>query len=86
MISTPVTDTVKRVGADGTVETLDRRTLFAVQTPQTFDCAKLKAAHQRAEDEGSTRPTTRRCLRIIVGAPGDLRALRRTANLRTGGL
>lgn len=52
VISTPVTDTVKRVGPDGAVETLDRSQLRAVQTPQTFDCAKLKAAHERAEAEG----------------------------------
>ena len=52
VISTPVTDTIKRVGPDGAVETLDRSQLRAVQTPQTFDCAKLKAAHERAEAEG----------------------------------
>ncbi len=52
VISTPVTDTIKRVGPDGAVETLDRAKLRAVQTPQTFDCAKLKAAHERAEAEG----------------------------------
>lgn len=52
VISTQVTDTIKRVGPDGAVETLDRAQLRAVQTPQTFDCAKLKAAHERAEAEG----------------------------------
>ena len=52
VISTPVTDTIKRVGPDGAVETLDRAQLRAVQTPQTFDCAKLKVAHERAEAEG----------------------------------
>ena len=52
VISTPVTDTIKRVGPDGAVETLDRAQLRAVQTPQTFDCAKLKATHERAEAEG----------------------------------
>ena len=52
VISTPVTDTIKRVGPDGAVETLDRSQLRAVQTPQTFDCAKLKAAHEHAEAEG----------------------------------
>ncbi len=52
VISTPVTDTIKRVGPDGAVETLDRAQLRAVQTPQTVDCATLKAAHERAEAEG----------------------------------
>jgi 2-C-methyl-D-erythritol 4-phosphate cytidylyltransferase len=38
----PVTDTVKRVdGAGGVAETLDRRSLWAVQTPQVFRRAAL---------------------------------------------
>jgi 2-C-methyl-D-erythritol 4-phosphate cytidylyltransferase len=41
----PVTDTVKRVGAGGTVtETLDRADLWAVQTPQVFRRAALERA------------------------------------------
>jgi 2-C-methyl-D-erythritol 4-phosphate cytidylyltransferase len=41
----PVTDTVKRVGADGAVsETLDRSSLWAVQTPQVFRRAALERA------------------------------------------
>ena len=51
VISTPVTDTVKRVRPDGTVETLDRASLRAVQTPQAFGFARLLAAHERAEAE-----------------------------------
>ena len=40
----PVTDTVKRA-KDGVVEeTLDRETLFAIQTPQVFEASLLKAA------------------------------------------
>jgi 2-C-methyl-D-erythritol 4-phosphate cytidylyltransferase len=43
---TPVTDTVKVVGADGVVErTLDRATLVAVQTPQAFRAGVLRRAH-----------------------------------------
>lgn len=39
----PVTDTIKRVGADGAVsETLERRELWAVQTPQVFRRAALE--------------------------------------------
>ncbi len=42
-----VADTVKRVGPDGVVvETLDRRYLRAVQTPQGFRRAVLIAAHR----------------------------------------
>ena len=52
VISLPVTDTVKRVSADGTVEAPDRRTLFAVQTPQTCRRKELMEAHQRARQDG----------------------------------
>jgi 2-C-methyl-D-erythritol 4-phosphate cytidylyltransferase len=42
----PVTDTIKRVDADGRViETVDRSTLVAVQTPQGFRRDVLFAAH-----------------------------------------
>lgn len=52
----PVADTIKRVGTDGAVaETLDRRELRAVQTPQGFTLDALRAAHDaaahRAHDE-----------------------------------
>lgn len=52
----PVADTIKRVGPDGAVaETLDRRELRAVQTPQGFTLEVLRAAHaaaaHRADDE-----------------------------------
>jgi 2-C-methyl-D-erythritol 4-phosphate cytidylyltransferase len=41
----PMTDTVKRVGEDGVVrETLDRRELWAVQTPQVFRRGALERA------------------------------------------
>jgi 2-C-methyl-D-erythritol 4-phosphate cytidylyltransferase/2-C-methyl-D-erythritol 2,4-cyclodiphosphate synthase len=47
-----VTDTVKRVDAAGAVlETLDRTTLRAVQTPQAFQFDRLLAAHDRAKAE-----------------------------------
>ena len=41
----PVTDTIKRVRADGAVhETLERNELWAVQTPQVFRRAALERA------------------------------------------
>ena len=47
----PVTDTIKRVAADGSVlETLDRSALRAVQTPQVFRRDWLEAAYQLAMD------------------------------------
>ena len=49
----PLADTVKRVDASGrVVETLDRATLRAVQTPQAFSFNDLLAAHRRAADAG----------------------------------
>ena len=52
VISTPVVDTIKLIGADGRVTTPARDRLRAVQTPQTFNCRKLLAAHMRALAEG----------------------------------
>jgi 2-C-methyl-D-erythritol 4-phosphate cytidylyltransferase len=46
----PVTDTIKRVADRVVVETLDRRHVVAVQTPQAFDAAALRAAHAAAPE------------------------------------
>lgn len=49
----PITDTIKRVAADGHVgETLDRSQLRAVQTPQAFAFQPLLAAHRNAAAQG----------------------------------
>jgi 2-C-methyl-D-erythritol 4-phosphate cytidylyltransferase len=48
----PMTDTVKRADASGTVrETLDRSELWSVQTPQVFRRAALTAALEVSEQE-----------------------------------
>ena len=47
----PVTDTIKRAEDGLVVDTLDRATLFAVQTPQVFEASLLKAALQKAAEE-----------------------------------
>ncbi len=48
----PIAETVKRV-ADGIVqETLDRRGLWAVQTPQGFRAGLLREAHDKARRDG----------------------------------
>ncbi len=46
----PVTDTVKEVGEDGHLITLDRSRLVAVQTPQAFRAVALRSAHAGGED------------------------------------
>lgn len=48
----PVTDTVKRVENGLAVETVDRSALFAVQTPQVFDADLIRAAIQKALEDG----------------------------------
>lgn len=42
----PVKDTVKQIAADAVVRTLPRAELAAVQTPQAFDLATLRQAHE----------------------------------------
>jgi len=49
----PVSDTVKKIGPDGSVlETLDRSRLVTVQTPQAFAYPLLVEAHRRAQAAG----------------------------------
>ena len=49
----PIAETVKRV-RDGLVEaTLDRRVLWAVQTPQAFRADLLREAHDTARRDGA---------------------------------
>ncbi|HEV7254610.1 MAG TPA: bifunctional 2-C-methyl-D-erythritol 4-phosphate cytidylyltransferase/2-C-methyl-D-erythritol 2,4-cyclodiphosphate synthase [Mesorhizobium sp.] len=49
----PVSDTLKREAADGSIfETVPRAGLHAAQTPQAFPYAAILAAHEKAHDEG----------------------------------
>jgi 2-C-methyl-D-erythritol 4-phosphate cytidylyltransferase len=67
----PVVDTVKRVHDGRVVETLDRAELVAVQTPQAFRAAALRAAHAGggdATDDGAL--VEARGGRVVV-VPGD---------------
>ena len=48
----PLTDTVKRAEDGLAVETVDRSQLWAVQTPQVFEAGLIKAAVQKAIDDG----------------------------------
>ncbi|MFD2672496.1 2-C-methyl-D-erythritol 4-phosphate cytidylyltransferase [Marinicrinis sediminis] len=51
----PVKDTIKKVGADQViVETPERQSLWAVQTPQAFRASHLLAAHEAARKDGFT--------------------------------
>jgi 2-C-methyl-D-erythritol 4-phosphate cytidylyltransferase len=49
----PVSDTIKRVDAAGTIlDTPDRSHLWAAQTPQGFAVQRLRAAHDQATEAG----------------------------------
>ena len=48
----PVKDTIKVSKTGGVDETPDRKTLFAVQTPQVFDVELLRGALQNAKKKG----------------------------------
>lgn len=52
----PMIDTIKRAQDGLAVETVDRSTLFAVQTPQVFDADLIRAAIQKALADGELLP------------------------------
>jgi 2-C-methyl-D-erythritol 4-phosphate cytidylyltransferase len=53
VVAVPVKDTIKAVSPEKEViKTLDRETLWAVQTPQTFKHDLLKKAHEKARQDG----------------------------------
>ena len=70
----PLKDTVKRADADGRVlETPDRAALRAVQTPQTFRYAEIRAAHERHRNDRA-RATDDAALLEADGLPVQLSA------------
>jgi 2-C-methyl-D-erythritol 4-phosphate cytidylyltransferase len=96
----PVTDTIKRAAADGTVrETLDRSELWAIQTPQVFRRAALERALDvpaevlaAATDDASLVERAGGTVRVVpapaenvkVTTPADLRAAERALRDRAG--
>ena len=53
VVAVPVKDTIKAASREKeVVKTLDRETLWAVQTPQTFNHDILKKAHEKARQDG----------------------------------
>ena len=70
----PVVDTIKVVAADGTViSTPDRSTLVAVQTPQAFRLAALRAAHASGAEGTDDAALVERLGGRVVVVPGDPR-------------
>jgi len=55
VVAMPVKETIKMVHSDGTIlETLDRESLWQIQTPQTFQVKTIREAFQRAVKDGFT--------------------------------
>jgi len=73
----PLVDTVKRVRDDRVVETLDRNTLAAAQTPQGFRVAVLHRAYKHAFRDGviltDEAMAVERLGEEVVAVPGSLR-------------
>jgi 2-C-methyl-D-erythritol 4-phosphate cytidylyltransferase len=67
----PVVDTVKRVHDGRVVETLDRAELVAVQTPQAFRAAALRAAHADGGDATDDGALVEAAGGRVVVVPGD---------------
>lgn len=78
----PVTDTIKEVagGADGgrVGRTLDRSRLLAVQTPQAFDAAVLRAAHADAPEATDDAALVEACGGKVVFVQGEVTNLKIT--------
>ncbi len=73
-----VSDTIKRVQGDLVVETLDRRVLVAVQTPQAFRAAVLREAHASAPDATDDAALVERIGAKVVTVEGEHRNLKLT--------
>src|SRR5512143_672376 len=53
VLAIPLKDTIKMASPDGTVlKTLDRESLWQIQTPQTFQVDVIREAHARAVEDG----------------------------------
>jgi len=53
VMDVPVKETIKVAHPDGTVlKTLDRESLWQIQTPQTFQAGVIREAYQKAAEDG----------------------------------
>lgn len=79
----PVTDTLKRVDGGTVLATVDRNGLVAVQTPQAFVAATLRAAHRSADEATDDAALVERLgatVRTVMGEPHNVK-LTRTEDL-----
>ena len=83
-VAVPVVDTIIAANENGTVrETLDRRELWAVQTPQTFQYDTILKAHEQAERDGIRATDDAELVRrlglpvkIVQGSPDNIKITR----------
>jgi 2-C-methyl-D-erythritol 4-phosphate cytidylyltransferase len=71
-----VTDTIKEVGSDGRLATLDRSRLVAVQTPQAFRADILRRAHRAradATDDAALVEALGGRVVLVDGSPDNLK-------------
>jgi 2-C-methyl-D-erythritol 4-phosphate cytidylyltransferase len=95
----PVTDTIKQADDGAVVRTLDRSTLWSVQTPQVFRRAALERALSAGDDVlaaatddawlverfgGSVRIVAAPAENMKITTPGDLRVAEHTLRQRGG--
>ena len=77
----PCRDTIKRADKDGSVlETLDRSTLWQMQTPQGFFVKDLLAAHasanaekRRYTDDAALMEAAGHAVRLVLGSPDNIK-------------
>lgn len=74
----PVADTVKRVAGDTVLETFDRTTLVAVQTPQGFRADVLRKAHAESLDGTDDAALVEAAGGRVVVVPGEPHNLKLT--------
>jgi 2-C-methyl-D-erythritol 4-phosphate cytidylyltransferase len=67
----PVSDTIKRVDGDRVVETVDRASLVAVQTPQAFRADVLRRAHASGSDATDDAALVESVGGTVVVVPGE---------------
>jgi 2-C-methyl-D-erythritol 4-phosphate cytidylyltransferase len=73
-----LSDTVKRLDGDRVVETVERDDLVAVQTPQAFRAAALRAAHARGGDATDDAALVEQSGGVVVVVAGDRRNIKIT--------
>jgi 2-C-methyl-D-erythritol 4-phosphate cytidylyltransferase len=75
----PLSDTVKRVSSDRVIATVPRDDLVAVQTPQAFRAAVLRAAHARGDEATDDAALVEQSGGVVVVVAGDRRNVKITS-------